>query len=264
MPLRIANWSRFEPSDAKKCKFMQWVAVPINHSGLGYLEIMSHPDGIRMIGGWLLILQVAAQCPERGLLVSDSGRILGAREIALKTRANEKDISDCIELLCENGWLIDSESSGRHPDGIRTASGLQDSTGQDKTEQNKKAAAAAQPCKEEIANQAAAAASIDDLLEKPDKTAIIARRHTLGDLKQAFPVFITFRNDEDEARTMFDLWGWETLAQAIGILTPIARGRPAGKQRITVSELTQWLAAHGSLEAEDYKRAGLPVPENIK
>jgi hypothetical protein len=132
MALQVANWSRFEPSDSRKCKSMQWVAVPINHNGLGYLEVMSHPDGIRMIGGWLLILQVAAQCPKRGLLVADSGRILGAHEIALKTRAQEKDIKSCIALLLENGWLEEVESSGQHPDNIRTTSGLQDRTVQDR------------------------------------------------------------------------------------------------------------------------------------
>lgn len=131
--LRVTNWSRFEKSDSKKCVTMTWVSVPINHSGLGYLEIMSHPDGIRMIGGWLLILQVAAQCPTRGLLVADSGRVIGAREIALKTRAQEKDITACIALLLQNGWLEEVEVSGQHPDTIRTASGLQDSTVQDKT-----------------------------------------------------------------------------------------------------------------------------------
>jgi len=135
--LQIANWSRFEASDSRKCKVMQWVAVPINHSGLGYLEIMAHPDGIRMIGGWLLILQVAAQCPTRGLLVADSGRILGAREIALKTRAPEEDITSCIALLLQNGWIEEVESSGHHPDAVGTPSGLQDRTGQDKTGQDK-------------------------------------------------------------------------------------------------------------------------------
>jgi hypothetical protein len=136
--LRVPNWSRYMPADAKKCTVMQWVAVPIAHDGLGYIELMAHPDGIRMIGGWLLILQTAARCPVRGLLVSDSGRILRAREIALKTRAQESDITACIETLLDNGWLeeIDGDeairiASGQHPDGIRT-------TGQDRTGENRR------------------------------------------------------------------------------------------------------------------------------
>lgn len=140
--LRVANWERFEKADSRKCVSMSWVAVPINHDGLGYLELMSHPDGIRTIGGWLLILQVAARCPERGLLVADSGRVLGAKEIALKTRSQEKDISRCIEVLLANGWLIQEPASGQHPDDIRTASGLQDITVQDSTGQCAQPAAA--------------------------------------------------------------------------------------------------------------------------
>ncbi len=143
--LRVANWERFEKADSRKCVSMSWVAVPINHDGLGYLELMSHPDGIRMIGGWLLILQVAARCPERGLLVADSGRVLGAKEIALKTRAQEKDISRCIETLLSNGWLVHTEVSGQHPDNVRTTSGLQDITVQDSTEQCAQPPAAPSP-----------------------------------------------------------------------------------------------------------------------
>ena len=135
--LRITGWERYAPTDAKKCKVMQWVAVPINHEGLGYIEMITRPDGLRTIGGWLLILQVAARCPVRGTLVADSGRILGPREIALKTRTNEGDISACIATLLEARWMEEFDLSGQHPDAIRTASGLQDRTVHDITGHNK-------------------------------------------------------------------------------------------------------------------------------
>jgi hypothetical protein len=140
MPLayEIVDWQRYEVADSRKCKVMQWVAVPINQDGLGYIELVTRPDGVRTIGGWLLILQLAARCPKRGLLVSDGGRILGGREIALKTRANEEDIKACLDTLCEVGWIRQVESSGHHPDAIRTPSGLQDRTGQDRTGQDKR------------------------------------------------------------------------------------------------------------------------------
>lgn len=139
MPLayRIANWTRYMPADARKCTVMQWVAVPIAHDGMGYIEIMAHPDGIRIVGGWLLILQTAARCPERGLLVSDGGRILRAREIALKTRAREEDIKLALEECCRQNWIEEVEVSGQYPDDIRTPSRLQDRTEQNKTRQDK-------------------------------------------------------------------------------------------------------------------------------
>lgn len=134
--LRIADWPRYERADSKKCVTMQWVAVPINHDGIGYLEIIGRPDGLRIIGGWLLILQVAARCPERGLLVSDGGRILGAREIALKTRASQDEIQSALTVLIEAGWISEEDISGSYPEAIRKPSRLQDSTVQDNTRQN--------------------------------------------------------------------------------------------------------------------------------
>lgn len=134
--LRIVGWSRFEKSDHKKCKNMTWVATPTSHDGIGFLRLLTSPEGLRKYGGWHLILQVAAKCPTHGLLVSDAGRPLGAIEIALKTRANEIDITDAIQACCEIGWLeyveipdAAPESSGETPQ----SSCLQDRTGQDKT-----------------------------------------------------------------------------------------------------------------------------------
>lgn len=134
---QVSRWDMYEKADSKKCANMQWVAVPINHQGMGFIELMVRPDGVRILGGWLLILQIAAQCPVRGLLVSDGGRILGAREIALKTHAPEADIKLALEALCEMGWMEVVEVDGTRPDAIRTTSGLQYNTRQDKTEQNK-------------------------------------------------------------------------------------------------------------------------------
>lgn len=142
---RIKDWHRYMPADAKKCSVMQWVAVPINHDGMGYIEIMARPDGVRIVGGWLLILQVAARCPERGLLVSDGGRILRAREIALKTRSSEADISATIETCLENGWIEEVEVSGSHPEAIRKPSGLHYITEQDITGHDKKEGEAGKP-----------------------------------------------------------------------------------------------------------------------
>lgn len=132
--MRVAQWKRYEKADSKKCTNMLWVAIPIVHDGLDFIELMSLPEGVRMIGGWLLIVQVAARCPTRGVLVTDSGRVLGAREIALKTRAPENHIQECITTLLKFGWLEEFEFSGHLPDAIRTTGQTrQDKTGQERT-----------------------------------------------------------------------------------------------------------------------------------
>ncbi len=136
---RIASWARFEKSDHKKCTNMTWVATPTSHDGIGFLTLLSLPDGLRKYGGWHLILQTAAKCPERGLLVADSGRVIDAAYIALKTRSSVPDIKDAMEACCKIGWLevveipgVSPDSSGKSPED----SCLQDSTVQDSTVQD--------------------------------------------------------------------------------------------------------------------------------
>lgn len=150
--IRVANWERFEKSDHKKCSVMHWIATPNSHDGIGFLTLLTLPDGLRKYGGWHLILQIASKCPTRGLLVSDSGRCIGAKEIALKTRSNEKDISDSIAACLSIGWLEHLEVSGNSPEDSGNSpedsgdpqefSGLQNRTEQDRTGQDNSAASA--------------------------------------------------------------------------------------------------------------------------
>lgn len=106
----------------------------------------------------------------------------------------------------------------------------------------------------------AAAAAADDFLTRPDPAATNAPRLTLGDLEAANPVLVVFRTDRDRAETMLALYGWEGCQSALNVLGVAALKRPPGRQRVTVSELAAWLAVEWVLDAEDYRRAGLPVP----
>lgn len=60
---------------------------------------------------------------------------------------------------------------------------------------------------------------------------------------------------------MLALYGWVPMTGAIRELEPIAKARPEGKRRVLLSELGDHLAKVYELEPEDYRRAGLPVPE---
>lgn len=104
--LRIVGWSRYMHADCKRSASMPWVKCPTSHAGLGYLELMDHPDGMAHFGAWVLIMQVAAQTPQsNGVLITDSGRTLGAREIALKTKGNTDFFEEAIKRLLAIGWL---------------------------------------------------------------------------------------------------------------------------------------------------------------
>jgi hypothetical protein len=104
--LRIKDWSRYMHADCKRsASALPWVKTPTSHTGLGYLELMDHPNGMAHFGAWVLILQVAAKCPTRGTLVTDSGRCIGARELSLKTRGSVDLFAEAIERLVQIGWL---------------------------------------------------------------------------------------------------------------------------------------------------------------
>ena len=66
---------------------------------------MEHEDGTAHFGAWILILETAATCPERGLLLSDANRPIGARELSLKTRGKRDIFIVAIERLLAVGWL---------------------------------------------------------------------------------------------------------------------------------------------------------------
>jgi hypothetical protein len=154
--LAIVNWSQYERADSRKCQTMHWVATPVSHDGIGYIELVSHPDGLAHFGAWNIILQTAACCPERGLLVSDSGRALTPRLIALRARVDIGMMQAAVDRLLEIGWLEQvTAPSGSHPEAIRKPSGqsrgpsgLQDSTGHNKTAAAGARAPARQPAQQ--------------------------------------------------------------------------------------------------------------------
>ena len=111
--LCISGWSRYMHADCKRSASMPWVKCPTSHSGLAYLELMDHPNGMAHFAAWILILQVAAKNPTAdGMLITDSGRILGARELALKTKGNRDFFDEAIKRLLAIGWLEEVEYKG--------------------------------------------------------------------------------------------------------------------------------------------------------
>lgn len=114
--LRIASWERYEHPDSRKYKgALPWVKSPTTHDGIGLLTLMDHEDGLAHFGAWNFILQLAAKCPVRGVLITDSKRPLLAREISLKTRGAIAVFQVAIERLLEIGWLEWTEVDGGAP-----------------------------------------------------------------------------------------------------------------------------------------------------
>ena len=145
MAISIKNWNTlFEVAQSKKVKGeLHWVAVPTKHDGKSFRRIMRAERGIEVYAAWILILQVAAKCPVRGVLADDCGP-LTTEDLELKTGCQRDTFDYAIKLLCskEIGWLeelrdttavVHATTTGYDATPTRHNRTVQDSTRQDNT-----------------------------------------------------------------------------------------------------------------------------------
>ena len=104
--ITITNWGElYENAESRKRKKLAWVPVPNHHDSVGYCRLIARPDGVELFAAWILILQVASKCPERGFLGSSDGRPYGAAELSVKTRAPEELFVRALPVLEKLGWI---------------------------------------------------------------------------------------------------------------------------------------------------------------
>lgn len=130
----VRNWNDlFEKSQTRKCDKMQWVAIPVKHDGKGYRRVMRSPNGPQVYAAWILILQVAAKCPTRGILVDPDGP-LTAEDLELKTDCPAEWFEQAFQVLTDPkvAWLTTSELPANYQPGgtTETEQDRQDRTGQ--------------------------------------------------------------------------------------------------------------------------------------
>ncbi|MCK6488826.1 MAG: YdaU family protein [Planctomycetes bacterium] len=105
----------------------------------------------------------------------------------------------------------------------------------------------------------------DPLDHEPGPKAIVCHpKRTLADLQAIHPVLVLFRDDRELMTRLLALYEFDRVSAVLAELTPGARARAQGKQRVTVSELQATLQAKFIPDPEDYQRAGLPVPPEAK
>lgn len=98
---RVRNWDdKFENAQSRKCGKLNWVPVPNKHDGKGYRRLISAKNGPAMYGAWVVILQVASKCLERGVLADEDGP-LNADDLSHKTGLPAELISTTLETLCQ-------------------------------------------------------------------------------------------------------------------------------------------------------------------
>jgi hypothetical protein len=160
----VKDWDRiFETSETRKLKHLYWVPIPNKHDGKGYHRLMtSNP---LYFAAWILVLQVASRCSQRGLLEDQEGP-LTPEDLEAKTHLPAKIFQAALSRLVEIGWmeLLNSEglpiiagefpvTSGKSPGRIElngTELNGTELNGTKRTEQ-KKEGRFAPPTQEEVA-----------------------------------------------------------------------------------------------------------------
>lgn len=104
----IRDWNtHFENAQSRPVKALHWVAMPIKHDGKSFRRIMLREDAGDVFAAWVLIVQVAAKCSPRGILIDDDGP-LGPADLAIKTGFPEAKFAKSLNILSskEIGWLL--------------------------------------------------------------------------------------------------------------------------------------------------------------
>lgn len=125
---RIAKWGEvFEVADSRKCKSLQWVALPIGFESHGYQAMVDEFDdeAPAIYGAWCALVLIAARAPIRGTLASSNGVGFTVSRLSRQACFPAAIFKRLIEwaLRPEIGWLEAVCPSGHHPEAIRTVSG---------------------------------------------------------------------------------------------------------------------------------------------
>ena len=107
MRYHVRGWVElFENAQSRKCARLTWVPVPNKHDGKSFRRLMGLPNGPALYGAWLLLLQVASKCPERGVLADEDGP-LTAEDLSLKTGCPESLFAEAFSVFTSDKipWL---------------------------------------------------------------------------------------------------------------------------------------------------------------
>jgi hypothetical protein len=111
----IRDWNKaFEIAQSRKRRTPSaWVATPTKHDGKSFRRLMLMEGGVELYGAWMLIVQVAAKCPIRGVL-ADSDGPLDTSDLAIKTGCPEVVFEKALKALAEPkiGWIVVEEWEG--------------------------------------------------------------------------------------------------------------------------------------------------------
>lgn len=109
MPIySIPNWSvDFENNRSRALKDLSFVLVPNSHDGDGFTQLMAHKKCCEVFTAWILIVQIASKCENRGVLMRSNGQPHTPGSLSRMTKAPESIFELAIPFLLseELGWL---------------------------------------------------------------------------------------------------------------------------------------------------------------
>lgn len=103
----IKDWAKnFENAQSRKVEDLDWVRVPIHH-GLRYKRLMKSKGGVEAFGVFIALVEVAATCEPRGVLIDESGP-LTLDDLSEQTGIDTKTLQRGISLLESDriGWVV--------------------------------------------------------------------------------------------------------------------------------------------------------------
>jgi hypothetical protein len=102
----VTNWGEhYENNRSRKVKDLAWVPIPNKHDGERYSRLMQRKDAAQIFAAWILILQVASRCQDRGTLVRSDGSPHDSDSLSVKTRAPKAWFDLALPILVEMKWL---------------------------------------------------------------------------------------------------------------------------------------------------------------
>lgn len=120
--LRITHWDdAHETYESQKLKFLNWVAVPNKHDGLGFGHLRAQPDAekVPLYCAFALMVQIASKAPKgmRGWLARN-GKRLEPRDLSVMTGFPEAIFTQAFDFFQreEMGWLCEQELPAQTPE----------------------------------------------------------------------------------------------------------------------------------------------------
>jgi len=104
----VVEWDRhYENAQSRKIDDLRWVPIPNKFDGDGYTALLDHPDGVKHLAAWYLIVSVASRCTPRGTLRRANGEPHTPESLARMTRVPAEVFAGAFARLADSeiGWL---------------------------------------------------------------------------------------------------------------------------------------------------------------